>query len=128
MPGTRLIPQFGSHALEWMAKGSVDFSRVTSDFVRNFYEVAGSVKKAGNLFMTLAARRGMKVGPVPLSTINTALSKIGGPGYGLVGEAVLDKFGVPRAHSNSRLVESIKSSVRTIIARQIDTSSIIGKV
>ncbi|MQF86324.1 MAG: hypothetical protein FI734_02515 [SAR202 cluster bacterium] len=128
MPGTRLVPQFGTRALEWMDKASVDFSRVTSDFVRNFYEVTGSVKRAGNLFLTLAARRGMKIGPVPLSSINTVLSKIGGPGYGIIGEAVLDKFGVPRATNDSRFLNGLKSNLKNMVARQIDTSSIIGKV
>jgi hypothetical protein len=137
MPGTRLVPHFGNRALEWMGKANVDFPRVASDFVRNFYEVAGSMKRAGYLFVDLAAKRGMKVGPVPLSSINKVLSKIGGPGYGILGEAVLDKFGVPRPSNvkqtspiniTPRLYESFRSSVKNVIASRIDNSAIIGKV
>lgn len=137
MPGTRLVPQFGNRSLEWMGKANVDFSRVARDFVRNFYEVAGTMKRTGQFFLDLSSRRGTKVGPVPLSGARRVLDKIGGPGYGLVAEAVLDKFGIPRPTTSMhggplglapRMYESVRASVRRLIAKQVNTSAIIGEV
>ena len=137
MPGTSLVPQFGSRSVEWMSKANVDFSRVARDFVRNFYEVAGSMKRAGQLFIELAAGRGVHMGPLPLDSVRRVLNRIGGPGYGLIGEAVLDKFGLPRPGAVShpgalglppRLYESVRSGVRGMVTKRIDATAIIGKV
>ena len=137
MPGTSLVPQFGARALEWMSKANVDFARVARDLVRNFYEAAGTMRRAGHLFVDLAARRGVHVGPLPLNVARRALDKIGGPGYGLIGEAVLDKFGIPRPEGQSqtgpislppRLYEAFRTRARGLIASRINTSVIIGEV
>ena len=137
MPGTQLVPELGARSLEWMGKANVDFSRVTRDFVRHFQLVAGTMKRAGQLFVDLAAKRGMKIGPVPLTAARQMLGKIGGPGYGLIGEAVLDKFGLPRPTSMSqtgpinlppRMYEAFRSRMRGMIMQRIDTTVIIGEV
>ncbi len=137
MPGTRLVPELGVRSLEWMSKANVDFPRVARDFVRNFQQVAGSVKRAGQLFVDLAAKRGMQIGPVRLSAARRVLSKIGGPGYGLVGEAVLDKFGIPRPTTQSqtgpislppRMYEAFRARMRGMIMQRIEVAAIIGEV
>ncbi len=137
MPGTRLVPELGGRSLEWMSKTNVDFARIARDFVRNFQQVAGNVKRAGQMFVDLAARRGMRVGPVPLSAARNVLDKIGGPGYGLIGEAVLDKFGIPRPTSASqtgpislppRMYEAFRSRIRGMVAQRVAVNSIIGEV
>ncbi len=137
MPGTRLVPEFGTRSLEWMSKANVDFPRVARDFVRNFQQVAGTMKRAGQLFVELAARRGVKLGPMPLSAARRVLDKIGGPGYGLLGEALLDKFGIPRPTTESqtgpvslppRMYEAFRARVRGMIIRRIETAAIIGEV
>ena len=137
MPGTSLVPPLGTRALEWMGKTNTDFGKVARELVRNFSDVAGSVKRAGQLFVDLAAKRGMSVGPIPLSSARRALDRIGGPGYGLVGEAVLDKFGLPRPTTDSqtgmsslppRLYEAFRARLRGVISNRIETAAIIGKV
>ena len=137
MPGTRLVPELGARSLEWMSKANVDFARIARDFVRNFQQIAGNVRRAGQMFVDLAARRGVRVGPVPLSAARSALDRIGGPGYGLIGEAVLDKFGIPRPSSASqtgpvslppRMYDAFRSRVRTMIAQRVEVASIIGEV
>lgn len=137
MPGTRLVPELGARSLEWMSKANVDFARIARDFVRNFQQIAGNVRRAGQMFVDLAARRGVRVGPVPLSAARSALDKVGGPGYGLIGEAVLDKFGIPRPSSASqtgpvslppRMYDAFRSRVRAMIAQRVEVASIIGEV
>lgn len=137
MPGTRLVPELGARSLEWMSKANVDFARIARDFVRNFQQIAGNVRRAGQMFVDLAARRGVRVGPVPLSAARSALDKVGGPGYGLIGEAVLDKFGIPRPSSASqtgpvslppRVYDAFRSRVRAMIAQRVEVASIIGEV
>ncbi len=137
MPGTSLAPHLGSRALEWMGKVNMDFARVARDLVRNFHEVAGTTKRTGRLFVDLAARRNIRVGPVPLSGARRVLNLIGGPGYGLVGEAVLDRFGIPRPEGVSqaapvslppRLYEAFRSRMRDMVASRIHTNDIIGEV
>ena len=137
MPGTQLVPELGVRSLEWMSKANVDFARVARDFVRNFQQVAGSVKRAGQLFVDLAAKRGMQIGPVPLTAARRVLGKIGGPGYGLIGEAVLDKFGLPRPTTQSqtgpislppRMYEAFRARMRGMIMQRIEVAAIIGEV
>ena len=137
MPGTVLTPQLGRRALEWMGKVNMDFSRVARDLVRNFHEAAGTMKRTGSLFLELAARRDARVGPVPIRTARRALDRIGGPGYGLVGEAVLDKFGIPRPQGADqtspvslppRLYEAFRSRMRGMIASRVSANDIIGEV
>ncbi len=137
MPGTSLTPQFGTRALEWMGKMNTDFARVARDLVRNFHEVAGTMKRSGSLFIDLAARRGVHVGPIPLSGARRVLDRIGGPGYGLVGEAVLDKFGIPRPEGADqtgpvnlppRLYEAFRSRMRNAVSNRIKATTIIGEV
>lgn len=137
MPGTRLVPEFGPRSLEWMSKANVDFPRVARDFVRNFQQVAGTMKRAGQLFVELASKRGVRIGPVPIGAVRRMLDKVGGPGYGLIGEALMDKFGIPRPASANqigpislppRMYEAFRSRVRGTIMQRIETAAIIGEV
>ena len=137
MPGTRLVPEFGARSIEWMGKANVEFPRVARDFVRNFQQVAGTMKRAGQLFVDLAAKRGVRLGPVPISAARRVLGKIGGPGYGLIGEAVMDKFGIPRPTSvhqtgpisiPPRMYEAFRSRLRHMITQRVEVAAIIGEV
>lgn len=137
MPGTRLVPEFGSRSLEWMSKANVDFPRVARDFVRNFQQVAGTMKRAGQLFVELAAKRDVRLGPVPISALRRLMDKIGGAGYEIIGEALMDKFGIPRPITASqagpvslppRVYEALRSRMRGVITSRVDTAAIIGEV
>ena len=130
MPGTRLVPQFGTRALEWMGKTHVDFNVVAKDIVRNFYDVAGSVKRAGELMVDVAVRSGSSFGPVPSRWVQAALNRFGG--YSLVGEAALDKIGLPTpsdiALGDRRpgLYQRFRHRMRGVIADRIDSGLFLG--
>lgn len=126
MPGTRLVPDLGTRAMEWMTALNVDFKRVAQDIVRNFSEVAGSVRRSGEMVMLMAARNGYKVGPVPAGVAQRFMKTFGG--HGLIGEAMLDKVGLPLpADRPTGLHGSVRSKVRTFIADHIDLGIVLGQ-
>ena len=44
--------------------------------------------------MMLAAERDVKLGPLKASQVSAALNRLGGAGYGLIGEALLERVGL----------------------------------
>lgn len=136
MPGTRLTPQYGSRALEWMHKVDTDFSRVAKDLVRNFGEVTGTVRRSGQMLMEMAVRRGYPIGPFPSPVVKRAMDRLGGFGYGLIGEAILDKVGLPLPSTQGKqdrgmrfhlgVYEKVRAKARNFIGSKIDLRIITG--
>ena len=137
MPGTQLVPDCGPYALEWMQKLNVDFNHVAKELIRNFSESAGNVKRSGQLIVEMAVAREYPIGPFPAKFVRGAMNRLGGAGYGLLGEAVLEKVGLPipakwvgkpdsgiRFHTG--LYESIRSRMRSFIVNKIDIRSVTG--
>ena len=74
----------------------------------------------------------MKLGPVHPSHLKTAINRLGGPGYGLIGEALLLKVGLNRLYEAPaetlsgpsgavrRRVEQIRSVFRGWIADRMN--------
>ncbi|HEX5940106.1 MAG TPA: hypothetical protein VFZ12_07070 [Dehalococcoidia bacterium] len=132
LPGNYVAPEFQKHATRWLPHMGADFDRITRDLVRLIYEMAGDTSRAGRLLVDIADQKGFKLGPVSPRTLRTALDRLGGPGYGLIGEALLEKMGLaytfqPRgaggdaAYSFYRApFEKIRSLLRTWIAERID--------
>ena len=138
MPGTSLVPPLGNRATEWMGKLEVDFKRMAIDFVRIFSEAAGTMRRNGELLVDIAVRRGYKMGPFPPKLVQRALNLLGGPGYGLLGEAVLERVGLPLPRDTDKnqnsgmrfytgIYEKIRAKARTFIASKIDLRSITGE-
>ena len=138
MPGTQLVPDCGPLALTWMQKLNVDFNYVAKELVRNFSESAGNVKRSGMLLVEMAVAREYPIGPFPARFVRGAMNRLGGAGYGLLGEAILEKVGLPmpaqwigkpdsgiRFHTG--IYERIRSKFRTFIANKIDVRSITGE-
>lgn len=94
MPSNQVAPELQSEAPRWLPLMGADFERITKDLIRLLHEATGSVRRTGELLMELASARGYKLGPVSTRHIQFALNRLGGPGYGLVGEAVLEKVGL----------------------------------
>ena len=87
------------------------------------YETLGNVRLTGELVMTLAARKNVDLGPVSASQISAALNRFGGAGYGLIGEALLEKVGLGYLfeHSGSKTgagsspLTSLRLRVRSLV-------------
>jgi hypothetical protein len=138
MPGTQLVPDCGPLALNWMQQLNVDFNYVAKELVRNFSESAGNVKRSGMLIVEMAVARDYPIGPFPARFVRGAMNRLGGAGYGLLGEAILEKVGLPiptkwvgkpdsgiRFHTG--VYERIRTKLRTFIVNKIDVRSITGE-
>ena len=137
MPGTRLVPEYGNRSLEWMQRMHVDFGRVAKELARNFSETAGSVKRTGVLMVEMAVARNYPIGPFPPKLVRGAMNRLGGAGYGLIGEAILERVGlaIPSHWAESKdkamrlhtgIYERIRSKMRDFVANRIDVRSITG--
>ncbi|MEX2598881.1 MAG: acyl-ACP desaturase [Dehalococcoidia bacterium] len=137
MPGTTLTPQFGSKALHWMNRMDTDFAQVAKDLVRNFSIAAGTLRRSGEMLMEMAVRRGYPIGPFAPTTVKRAMDRLGGMGYGLLGEAILDKVNLPRPNIEGQqdramrlhmgVYERIRSKARDFIGSKIDLRVITGE-
>lgn len=138
MPGTSLVPDCGPYALQWMNKLHVDFNYVARELVRNISESAGNVKRSGMVLVEMAVARSIPMGPFPAKFVRGAMNRLGGAGYGLLGEAILERVGLPLPakwegkpdsgiHFHLGLYEKIRAKARTFIANKIDTRAITGE-
>lgn len=121
MPGASLVPEFNQHVGRWMPLMGNDEARTGRDIVRMLYSIVGDTGRAGQLVLRLAAERGTKIGPLTPGVIGSALDRLGGRGYGLLGEAVLEKIGLGSLYHDQRLTAgrpaSLPSRVRGILRR-----------
>lgn len=136
LPGTMLIPQYGGKALGWMQALDMDFTHLAKELIRNFAESAGTIKRSGMLVIEMAVHRNYPIGPFPARFVRAAMNRLGGPGYGLIGEAMLEKVGlaIPTQKGPqdsgyrfySGIYEKIRAKMRTFIANKIDVRTITG--
>jgi hypothetical protein len=94
MPGNTVAPEQQARARDWLPLLGVDFERISRDLVRLVYEIAGSTRNSGRLLVEIAAQKGVALGPLSARHIQLALNRLGGPGYGLLGEAMLERYGL----------------------------------
>ncbi|MEX2245083.1 MAG: acyl-ACP desaturase [Dehalococcoidia bacterium] len=132
MPGNTLVPELQAQVGRWMPLMGADFERITKDLVRLVHETMGNTRATGRLLVEIAAERGFNLGPVSPKVIRAAADRLGGPGYGLLGEALLQRVGLAytfrrereRQDSAFRLYdgayERIRSLLRGWVAKQID--------
>lgn len=130
MPGSVLVPELEAQVPRWLPALGTDFDRLTSELIRHIHAVAGDTASAARLLLTIAEERGLKVGPLPAGLVSRALNRLGGPGYGLLGEAVLQRVGLgylfeaeQRAggpHSERARVGRVRTLLRNWLADQID--------
>ena len=132
MPGNQLVPDLQTQVSRWMPLMGADYERIARDLARHIYEVLGDTRRVGAMLMQMAAEKGFSVGPVSPQIIRTALDRLGGPGYGLLGEALLERVGLeymfrPRGGAQDRAYalyhdryERIRSMIRSWIAERIE--------
>lgn len=137
MPGVALVPQHQSRVMNWMPPMGADFPRITRDIFRHFHSVMGSVRRSGELALEVLVRT--NTGGLPPRMIKATLDRLGGPGYGLIGEAMLEKVGLPLPDLDSPdgqdsamrpylgVYERMRGAVRSFLIRQIDLSFITSR-
>ncbi|MCE2469797.1 MAG: acyl-ACP desaturase [Dehalococcoidia bacterium] len=139
MPGVSLTPEYQLRALEWMPTMGANLDRNSREIVRHLFDIAGNTQRAGEMLLEVAALRGMTLGKVSAERAKAVLDRLGGRGYTLLGEAVLECVGLPipaeiQARADARLAggvptigalqERLRGMLRTSIARRIDLSSL----
>ena len=132
MPGNTLVPDLQHSVGRWMPLMHADFDRISRDLVRLIYETMSDTRSAGALLMEIAAERGMRLGPVSPAVLRTAIDRLGGPGYGLLGEALLERVGLSYMFKRGRerqdsafvlyggMYERVRGLLRSWVARQMD--------
>ena len=94
MPGNSLVPELQAQSPRWLPLLGADMERILRDLLRLFHETLGSARLTGAFIVAIAAEKGVRVGPIQLRQAAPALNRLGGPGYGLIGEALLERAGL----------------------------------
>ena len=122
MPGASLVPDLQAQGKRWQQLMGINVEQVFRDLLRLVHEMLGSTRLTGELVMTLAARKNIDLGPISADQLRRALSRLGGAGYGLIGEALLEKVGLgylfERPSTNgagSSPLGSLQTKVRTLL-------------
>ncbi len=132
MPGNTLAPELQQGVGRWMPLMGADFERITKDMVRLIYETMSDTRMTGALLVEIAAEKGFSLGPISPRAVQTAINRLGGPGYGLLGEALLERVGLAYMFRREKgeqdsafalydgVYERVRGLFRSWIARQID--------
>lgn len=123
LPGNSLIPELQSQAERWLQLMNADFARLLKDLVRLLATTVSTPRQAGRLAIDLADRKGVSLGPIRAEHLRGAMERLGGWGYGLVGEAILERAGLSfmfRAQDGEgrfRPETGVSARVRTLLRR-----------
>jgi hypothetical protein len=94
MPGASLVPELQAEGKRWQQAMGINVEQVFRDLLRLVHEMLGSTRLTGELVLTLAARKNIDLGPISADQLRRAVNRLGGNGYGLIGEALLQKVGL----------------------------------
>lgn len=95
MPGNQIAPDLEAKVEGWLPHLNADLQKIKRQLIELTFDSLGrDPKKAGRVLMEILAQTGEKIGPVPTKLVNNALTQLGGPGYGIIGEALLEKVGI----------------------------------
>jgi hypothetical protein len=126
LPGNSLVPQYQSEAERWLPLMGADFTRVVRDMVRLLHSTAGSPEQLGRLAFELASWKDARLGVLRPQHIEWAMNRLGGWGYGLVGEAILERVGCSYLfkhdeddRSQHGIVERSRALIRTWLSKQL---------
>ena len=132
MPANQVAPDLQAEVARWLPAMGVDYEQMAKDLLRLVHTTLGDVRQTGRLLVQLAAEKGYQLGPVTTAQVRTAVNRLGGPGYGLVGEALLEKLGLsylfqpPAGPQDSGMrpysgvYERIRGLLRTWLANKMD--------
>ena len=129
LPGNSLIPDLQSQAERWLPPMGADFNRIVRDLVRLLHTCAGSPERLGRLAFDLASWKDVKIGLLRPRHFEWSLNRFGGWGYGLVGEAILERVGCSylfrpqhTADTGEGMAERARAILRSWLAGQIPVS------
>jgi len=129
LPGNSLIPDLQSQAERWMPLMGGDLSRIVREMVRLLHTCAGSPERLGRMAMELASWKDVKLGLLRPRHLDWAMNLRGGWGYGLVGEAILERAGCsylfkaqPKEETREGIAERSRALVRTWLSKQLPVS------
>ena len=137
MPSMSLAPELHGQGFRWQQGMGADFEAIFRDLFRLVQQTFGSVRQTGELVMSLASAKRVKIGPLSGRLLADALNRLGGPGYGIIGEAALERVGLDYLFKNSHthhdsaflsyagVHERIRGLVRTWIASQLPPPAVI---
>jgi hypothetical protein len=94
MPSMSLVPELHTQGVRWQQLMGADFERLFRDLFRFVQETLQNVRLTGRLVLRLAAAKNVNLGPISGRQLELALRRLGGPGYGLIGEAALQRVGL----------------------------------
>lgn len=127
MPGKSLVPELEPDVPRWLPLLGNDFDRWARDLVRMLYQIAGDTRRAGQLLIEVAAERGTRIGPLSPTVVRAVMDRLGGPGYGLLGEAMLERVGLgylyrdkPSYGWRPPLASRLRGMLREWVAGQIE--------
>ncbi len=141
MPGMSLIPEYQSKALEWMKPAGADMQRNAREVIRHLYEIGGSTKRAGELLIDIAVIKGISIAGMSPTRAQAIIDRLGGAGYSLLGEAVLECVGLPMPDGIGQryddkligavptpgaLYDRLRAKIRTVVVGRLDLSSVTG--
>ena len=129
LPGNSLIPDLQSQAERWLPLMGADYNQIVKDMVRLLHTCAGSPERLGRLAFDLGSWKDRRVGMLRSRHLGWALDRFGGFGYGLVGEAILERVGCsylfrPQHKEDTRegIAEHSRSLIRTWLSKQLPVS------
>ncbi len=102
MPGSSVAPHLEAQVPRWLGPLGADRQRMVADMSRHLYEVLGDPGRAGRLLLRVAEERRVRLGPLRASHVDAAIRRLGGAGYGLVGEALLENLGLASLYRDGR--------------------------
>jgi len=128
MPGKSLVPELEPQVPRWLNLLGNDFERWARDIARLLYTIAGDTARSGALLMRVSEERGTRLGPLPAGVVRATFDRLGGGGYGLLGEALLERVGLGYLYRDRRrtngqtasLPSRLRGMVRRWLAHQID--------
>ncbi len=133
MPGNQLVPDLQGQVDRWMTLLELDRGVIYRALIRLLHTVTNDVAMTGQIVLDFASQKGIKVSGLQAKYIKAAVSKLGPHGYGLIGEALLEKIGLSYFYhrepvTDSRWyeywrgwVEFVRTALRSFIAKRMST-------
>jgi hypothetical protein len=130
LPGNSLVPHLQSQAERWLPLMGADINRIVRELARLLHSTVGTPDRFGKLVVDLADWKGVGFGPLKPHHFDLAMRRFGDWGYGLVGEAILERAGVDylykrlEAPGSHGPVARARAILRTWLAKQIPISMV----
>jgi len=90
MPGNQICPELEHQVSGWLTNMGADIDQIVAGMVREIYKISSSTGMAGKMALEIGEAKGMKMGWIKVAHVHHAINRLGQPGSGIVGEAVMD--------------------------------------